>query len=83
MGIEPFSFYEMTIAEINLAYIGYLEKMELFGNVMLMAIRQRNVKKAKPIQLRETKQQDGKSDASVKKSTIDKRKETFKALGIG
>lgn len=73
----------MTIAEITLAYNGYLEKMELFGNVMLMAIRQQNVKKAKPIQLRKTEQQDGKSDASVKKSTIDKRKETFKALGIG
>lgn len=72
----------MTIAEINLAYIGYLEKMELFGNVMLMAIRQQNNKKAKPIQLRETEQQDGKSDASVKKSTLDKREETFKALGI-
>lgn len=73
----------MTIAEITLAYKGYLEKMEMFGNVMLMAIRQQNVKKAKPIQLRKTKQQDGKSDASVKKSTIDKREETFKALGIG
>lgn len=71
----------MTIAEITLAYKGYLEKMEMFGNVMLMAIRQQNNKKAKPIQLRETKQ-DGKSDASVKKSTLDKRKETFEALGI-
>ena len=50
---------------------------------MLMAIRQQNVKKAKPIQLREnTQQQDGKSNTSVKKSTLDKRNETFKALGI-
>lgn len=81
MGIEPFSFYEMTIQEINLAYEGYLSKMELFGNVMLMAIRQQNKKKAKPIHLKD-KQQDGKSDASVKKSTLDKREETFKALGI-
>ena len=72
----------MTVAEITLAYNGYLEKMELFGNVMLMAIRQQNNKKAKPIQLRETKQQDGKSNTSVKKSTLDKRKETFEALGI-
>lgn len=57
--------------------------MEMMGNVMLMAIRQQNVRKAKPIKLRETEeQQNGKSNISVKKSTLDKRKETFKALGI-
>lgn len=72
----------MTPYEITLAYKGYVEKMEVFGNVMLMAIRQQNAKKAKPIKLIDDEQQEGKSDASVKQSNIKKREETFKALGI-
>lgn len=81
MGIEPFSFYEMTPHEIALAYEGLLERIEVEGNAMLMAIRQQNVKRAKPIKLRNN-QQVGKSDTSVKQSTIQRREETFKALGI-
>ena len=72
----------MTPYEITLAYDGYLERMEMMGNVMLMALRQRDAKKAKPINLRTKEEQNGKSDASVKQSTLDKRKETFEALGI-
>lgn len=80
LGITPLFFYEMTPHEITLAYDGLLQKLELEGNVMLMALRQRNVKKARPIKLRN--KQDGKSDTSVKQSSIQKREETFKALGI-
>jgi hypothetical protein len=72
----------MTPHEIVLAYDGLLERIEIEGNAMLMAIRQQNVKKAKPIKLRNDNQQNGKSDTSVKQSTVQKREETFKALGI-
>ena len=72
----------MTPHEITLAYDGFLEKMEIEGNVMLMAIRQQNVKKAKPIKLRVNEDNEGKSDTSVKKSTLEERNKTFKALGI-
>lgn len=73
----------MTPYEVALAYNGFIERLELEGNVMLMALRQRNAKKAKPIKLRNIDiQQEGKSDASVKQSTLDKREETFKHLGI-
>lgn len=48
---------------------------------MLMALRQQNVKKAKPIKLR-VEDNEGKSDTSVKKSTLEERNKTFKALGI-
>lgn len=71
----------MTPHEITLAYDGFLERMEIEGNVMLMAIRQQNVKKAKPIKLR-VEDNEGKSDTSVKKSTLEERNKTFKALGI-
>jgi hypothetical protein len=71
----------MTPHEITLAYDGFLEKMEIEGNVMLMALRQQNVKKAKPIKLR-VEDNEGKSDTSVKKSTLEERNKTFKALGI-
>lgn len=71
----------MTPHEIALGYNGFLEKMETMGNVMLMALRQRDAKKAKPIKLLD-KKQDGKSNTSVKQSSLEKRNETFKALGI-
>lgn len=72
----------MTPAEVALAYDGMLERIEFEGNAMLMAVRQQNVKKAKPIKLRNIEQQNGKSNTSVKQSTLDKRKETFEHLGI-
>lgn len=71
----------MTPHEITLAYNGFLERMEMEGNTMLMALRQRNMKKAKPIKLR-VDDEEGKGDTSVKHSTLEKRQETFKALGI-
>lgn len=71
----------MTIAEIWLGYEGFLEKLEFQGNVMLMALRQRNVKKAKPIKLRNDN--EGKGDTSDwKMSTIEERNDTLSALGI-
>lgn len=79
LGIAPQFFYEMTPYEVSLAYEGYIDKMETFGNIMLMAIRQQNAKKAKPIKLRKT---EGKSDATVKQSTLSAREATFAALGI-
>lgn len=71
----------MTPHEVNLAFDGFLTKLEWQGNVMLMAIRQQNVKKAKLINLHND-EQNGKSNASVKMSTNEARQETLAALGI-
>lgn len=80
LGIAPPIFFDMTPHEVSLAYDGYVMKMETFGNVMLMAVRQTNAKKAKAIKLRQ--QTEGKSDATVKQSTLSARESTFAALGI-
>ena len=47
----------MTPYEITLAYNGYLERMEMMGNVVLMALRQRDAKKPKLITLRTKEEQ--------------------------
>lgn len=83
LGIAPPFFYDMTPHEVNLAFEGFLTKLELQGNVMLMALRQRDVKKAKPISLHnKNEEQNGKGNASVKKSTLEARQATLEALGI-
>ena len=81
LGIAPPFFYDMTPHEVNLAYKGFITRLEMQGNVMLMAVRQTNVKKAKPIK-RHDDEQNGKGNASVKMSTIEARQDTLAALGL-
>lgn len=80
LGISPLFFYDMTFAEVMLAYKGYLEKMQMTGNMMLMAVRQWNAKKVKPFEFIEDN--EVKSDKGWQMSTIEKRNEVFSALGV-
>lgn len=77
MGINPFLFYEMTIAEVLLAQKGYMAHMELQGNLMLMAHRQAESKKPKLFEFASKPQSSG---SGVNKSTIEERNKTLDAL---
>lgn len=69
----------MTIAEVLLAEKGYMAKMELQANLMLMATRQSQAKKPK---LFDFASKPHKNSSGISKSTISERENTFKALGI-
>lgn len=79
IGINPFSFYDMTIAEVKLAEKGYMEHMELQANLMLMAQRQSQAKKPKLFDFA-TKPQKNSNGTGVNKSTIEERNKTLEAL---
>ena len=79
IGINPFSFYDMTIAEVKLAEKGYMEHMELQANLMLMAHRQSQAKKPKLFDFA-TKPQKNNSGTGVNQSTIEERNKTLEAL---
>lgn len=79
IGINPFSFYDMTIAEVKLAEKGYMEHMELQANLMLMAQRQSQAKKPKLFEFA-TKPQKNSNGTGVNKSTIEERNKTLEAL---
>ena len=79
IGINPFSFYDMTIAEVKLAEKGYMEHMELQANLMLMAQRQSQAKKPKLFEFA-SKPQKNNNGTGVNKSTIEERNKTLEAL---
>ena len=79
IGINPFSFYDMTIAEVKLAEKGYMEHMELQANLMLMAQRQSQAKKPKLFEFA-TKPQKNNNGTGVSKSTIEERNKTLEAI---
>ena len=79
IGINPFSFYDMTIAEVKLAEKGYMEHMELKEKLMLMAQRQSQAKKPKLFDFA-TKPQKNNNGTGVNKSTIEERNKTLEAL---
>ena len=79
IGINPFSFYDMTIAEVKLAEKGYMEHMELQANLMLMAQRQSQAKKPKLFDFA-SKPQKNNGGTGVNKSTIEERNKTLEAL---
>lgn len=74
MGIAPRIFYEMTPHEIDLAYQGYLDRVQLEANCNLIAIRKSKDSHAKLISLLE---QPGWIETSNAE-----REQTFEALGI-
>lgn len=67
----------MTIAEVLLAQQGYMAKMELQGNLMLMAHRQAESKKPKLFDFASKPSSNG---SGVNQSTVEERKKTFEAL---
>ena len=79
IGINPFSFYDMTIAEVKLAEKGYMEHMELQANLMLMAQRQSQAKKPKLFDFA-SKPQKNNGGTGVNKSTIEERNKTLEAI---
>ena len=74
VGIPPHQFYQMTPHEAELAYQGYLQRKELEGNIMIMAIREAFKSEGTPIKLLE--------DLGYQESTLEQRERTFKSLGI-
>ena len=79
IGINPFFFFFLTIAEVKLAVWGYMEHMELQANLMLMAQRQSQAKKPKLFDFA-TKPQKNNSGTGVNQSTIEERNKTLEAL---
>lgn len=73
MGIAPSDFYSMTLSDINLAYEGYLERIEVLGNIYLLALQMKNQNKAS-IHLRE--------DRGYEIGNLIERKRVFQDLGI-
>ena len=69
----------MTIAEVNLAHKGYMSKKELEANLMLMAVRQTQAKKAKPFEFASKPHKDN-NGTGVNQSTIEERNKTLEAL---
>lgn len=70
----------MTIFEVSLAEQGYMQRMELEANLMLMATRQAEAKKPKLFDFA-TKPQNN-DGSGVNQSTLEEREATFKALGM-
>ena len=73
MGIAPQIFYEMSPAEIDIAYQGYIDRQQMAANCALIAMRKAKDSKATLINL---------LNEDWAQSTIAKRNETFTALGI-
>lgn len=68
----------MTIAEVSLAHKGYMSNKELEANLMLMAVRQTQAKKAKPFDFASKPQKN--NGIGVNQSTIEERNKTLEAL---
>lgn len=54
MGIAPSDFDLMTLSDIDLAYDGYIKRIEVLANIYLLALQMKNQNKAS-IRLREDK----------------------------
>lgn len=74
VGVQPSEFYQMTPYEAELAYEGYLKKVELETNCNILAIREAFNKNATPFVLLE--------DLGYSKSSLEERAKTFKDLNI-
>ena len=70
----------MTIAEVNLAHKGYMSKKEFEANLMLMAVRQTQAKKAKPFEFASKPHNNNNNGTGVNQSTIEERNKTLEAL---
>lgn len=74
MQISPVVFWDMTPKEIELAYIGYLKRMELGTNCILAAIRRSKTSNDQLISLLKGQE--------FNLSTLEEREKTFKTLNI-
>lgn len=74
LGIAPQSFYSLSPKEIELAYQGYLRRLEVQSALNLLSQRQATNSNATPFSFEEA--------AGSRISTIKDRNETFLALGI-
>ena len=75
IGIPPTDFYEMTEDELDLAYEGYMKRIEDFANSFLLALNRSNTdKKNKLFVFTEEKGYDIRS--------MDERQNSFNNLNI-
>lgn len=75
IGIPPSEFYEMTEDELDLAYEGYMKRVEALANAFLLALnRSKTDNKNKLFVFSENKGYDI--------GNINERQATFKHLGI-
>lgn len=75
MGMAPHIFYEMTPYEIDLAYKGYLDRIQLKSNCMIVAIRKAQDNKATLFNLLN-------EEKGWKEASLQERNEVFNALDI-
>lgn len=66
------AFKQLTLEELNLAYEGYMRRLELQANLIVLAIQ--SAKRGEPIKLI--------PDKDDEESSLIKREATFKKLGI-
>lgn len=74
MQISPVVFWDMAPKDIELAYIGYLKRMELGTNCILAAVRRSKTSSDQLISLLKGQE--------FSLSTLEEREKTFKTLNI-